>query len=101
MGFLMPLIEYTPRTIRQIAVERRIESNPSAGLAAARPYPQSARAMGRPCAAVSRGRCDEKPSKFEAHPGEGRGWHPFPSSRDQMIGECFPTWPGFAGYRRS
>jgi hypothetical protein len=57
--------------------------------------------MGRPCAAVSRGRCDEKPSKFEAHPGEGRGWHPFPSSRDQMIGECFPTWPGFAGYRRS
>jgi plasmid stabilization system protein ParE len=61
------LIEYTPRAIRQIATlvqhyedrhrpeavralfgaldtaERRIESNPSAGLAAPRPYPQVAR----------------------------------------------------------
>jgi plasmid stabilization system protein ParE len=61
------LIEYTPRAIRQIgalvrhyedrhrpeairslfvaldAAERRIESNPSAGLAAPRPYPQVAR----------------------------------------------------------
>jgi plasmid stabilization system protein ParE len=61
------LIEYTPRAIRQIgtlvqhyedrnrpeairglfaaldAAERRIESNPNAGLAAPRPYPQVAR----------------------------------------------------------
>jgi plasmid stabilization system protein ParE len=61
------LIEYTPRAIRQIgtlvqhyedrhrpeairalfvaldAAERRIETNPSAGLAAPRPYPQVAR----------------------------------------------------------
>jgi plasmid stabilization system protein ParE len=61
------LIEYTPRAIRQIgtlvqhyedrrrpeairalfaaldAAERRIESNPSAGLVAPRPYPQVAR----------------------------------------------------------